>query len=120
MSQHPSTFRIIFMAGVAVTVALGVGVIGVTAKETPTGAPAAERGYRVAARECSGCHSIEPQGESPRPGAPPFREVRHRYNAISLAREFQAISAVGHYEMPARPISKSDGDDLIAFIESLG
>lgn len=80
----------------------------------------AERGYRVAARDCAGCHSIDKVGNSPRPSAPPFREVRPRYNELSLAREFAAIGQVGHYEMPPKPISDSDGRDLAAFIESLG
>jgi mono/diheme cytochrome c family protein len=82
--------------------------------------PAAERGARIAARECSGCHAVDLQGASPKPAAPPFRDVRRRYNEISLAREFETISQVGHYEMPPKPISKADGEDLIAFIESLG
>jgi mono/diheme cytochrome c family protein len=81
---------------------------------------AAERGYKVAARECAGCHAIDKTGESPRPGAPPFRDVRRHYNEISLEREFQAIREVGHYAMPPKPISQADGRDLIAYIESLG
>ena len=81
---------------------------------------AADRGYKVAARECAGCHAIERTGESPRPGAPPFRDIRRHYNEISLEREFQAIREVGHYAMPPKPISQGDGRDLIAYIESLG
>jgi cytochrome c len=80
---------------------------------------AAERGYRVAARDCAGCHALEKQGESPRLGAPPFRDIRRRYNEISLQREFEAIREVGHYEMPPTPISLSDGRDITAYIESL-
>ena len=80
---------------------------------------AAERGYRVAARDCAGCHAVEQTGASPRPGAPPFRDVRRRYNEISMQREFEAIREVGHYEMPPTPISLSDGRDLSAYIESL-
>jgi cytochrome c len=80
---------------------------------------AAERGHRVAARDCAGCHAIENVGNSPRPGAPPFRDIRRRYNEISMQREFEAIREVGHYEMPPTPISLSDGRDLTAYIESL-
>jgi cytochrome c len=80
---------------------------------------AAERGLHVAARDCAGCHAIEKIGDSPRPGAPPFRDIRRRYNEISMQREFEAIREVGHYEMPPTPISLSDGRDLTAYIESL-
>ena len=65
------------------------------------------------------CSSVTSR-ESPRPGAPPFRDVRRRYNEISLQREFEAIREVGHYSMPPKPISNADGRDLIAYIESLG
>lgn len=113
-------------SSVALVLALGAGVaiFGIGAQVSAAGIPkhdvAADRGYKVAARECSSCHAIGRVGESPRPSAPPFREIRRRYNEISLNREFEAISEVGHYEMPAKPISKSDGEDLIAYIESLG
>ena len=79
----------------------------------------AERGHLVAARDCARCHAIEPAGVSPRPTAPPFRDIRRRYNEISLQREFDAIRDVGHYEMPPTPISPADARDLAAYIESL-
>jgi mono/diheme cytochrome c family protein len=111
-------------AHVAVLIAFaGLVQLASTAVAMPNfgkGEVTAERGYRVAARECAGCHSIEKTGESPRPGAPPFRDVRRRYNEISLQREFEAIREVGHYSMPPKPISNADGRDLIAYIESLG
>ena len=79
--------------------------------------PSEERGYRVAARECATCHAIDATGDSPRMDAPPLREVRRRYNGASLAREFETIGRVGHYQMPAKAISRSDREDLIAYIE---
>jgi mono/diheme cytochrome c family protein len=112
----PSATR--FPLAVAVLVAISAGMA--SAKDAPGPSVAAQRGYRVAARECSSCHAVDRLGESPKPTAPPFRDIRRRYNELSLAREFQAISEVGHYEMPAKPISKGDGEDLIAYIESLG
>lgn len=81
---------------------------------------AVTRGRTFAARECGSCHALDLVSESPRPAAKPFREIRLRYNELSLRREFDAITEVGHYEMMPTPISASDGRDLIAFIESLG
>lgn len=78
------------------------------------------RGHVVAQRECAGCHAIEKSGASLNPAAPPFRDIRVRYNETSLQREFEAIREVGHYEMPPKPIPLADGRDLIAYIESLG
>jgi len=119
MAASSSQHRFAMTGALAVLVAT-CGVAGAFAREMPRRDVTEERGYRIAARECAGCHAIELRGESPRPSAPPFREIRSRYNEISLRREFEAISQVGHYEMPAKPISTSDGQDLIRYIESLG
>jgi len=114
------TSRVVAVSA-ALALALSAPVVVIAgAMPFSTHDPAAERGARVAARECSGCHAVDLQGASPKPAAPPFRDVRRRYNEISLGREFEAISQVGHYEMPPKPISKADSEDLIAFIESLG
>jgi cytochrome c553 len=78
-----------------------------------------ERGHMVAARDCARCHAVEAAGPSARPTAPPFRDIRHRYNELSLQREFAAIREVGHYEMPPTPISQGDARDLAAYIDSL-
>ena len=104
----------------ACVAAISAGALGAWARDMPHRDVAAERGYHVAARECAGCHAIELRGESPKPAAPPFRDIRRRYNEVSLSREFEAISEVGHYEMPPKPISRNDGEDLIRYIESLG
>lgn len=101
------------------TTCLGVGWVAL-AKDAPQRVGAVERGYRVAARECAMCHAIDDRSDSPRIDAPPFREIRRRYNAASLARELDAIRKVGHFEMPAKPISKTDGQDLIEYLESWG
>jgi mono/diheme cytochrome c family protein len=115
MIKRAHLFVLIAFAGAAQFAAAAVAM-----PTFPKASVAAERGYRVAARECAGCHSIDRQRDSPRPGAPPFRDIRHRYNEISLEREFQAIREVGHYAMPPKPISLADGRDISAYIESLG
>ncbi|MDB5451757.1 MAG: cytochrome c family protein [Caulobacteraceae bacterium] len=112
-SSRSLAFVLAFGAAIAIS-------SGVCAKERPGRSVSAERGNRVAARECAGCHAIDRSGKSARPTAPPFREIRRRYSAKSLQREFEAISEVGHYEMRPKPISKADGEDLIAYIGSLG
>ena len=114
------TLRSAALIVVLVGGALVVTSPGASAKNIfPRRDTAAERGHRVAARDCAGCHAIEKVGDSPRPGAPPFREIRRRYNEASMQSEFAAIREVGHYEMPPTPISLSDGRDLTAYIESL-
>lgn len=117
MKSSPSPTALIILGA---AMALGLGVVAVTAAETPQRSGQVERGYRVAARECAVCHAIEGPGPSPHAGAPSFQSVRGRYNAVSLSRELDSIRKVGHFEMPAKPISQSDGEDLIAYIQDRG
>jgi cytochrome c len=104
--------------------AMASGIAGCAASSATANQATADagalRGRQVAARECAGCHAIDQNSDSPSFSAPPFRDIRRRYNRISLAREFVAIGQGGHYQMPPTQISSSDGADLIAFIESLG
>jgi mono/diheme cytochrome c family protein len=111
-SRRPALFTSFFLVAVAIA---GCATSSAVAPDT-----AAQRGQRVAVRDCGGCHAIDAKSESSRFSAPPFRDIRRRYNRISLAREFVAIGQGGHYQMPPTQISSSDGADLIAFIESLG
>jgi hypothetical protein len=44
--------------------------------------------------------AIDTQSASPTFSAPPFSEIRRRYNSFSLVREFVSIGQTGHYGMP--------------------
>ena len=81
---------------------------------------AAARGRAAAERQCAQCHAIGAAGESPRASAPPFRQIRMRYAGVSLERELEAITQVGHYEMRQTPIGATDIKDLTTYIEGLG
>lgn len=81
---------------------------------------AAERGAAFAARECSRCHALGQVGDSPRAGAPPFRDIRIRYNEITFQRRMAEIAEGGHFEMPPLTIDAADARDVSAYIESLG
>jgi mono/diheme cytochrome c family protein len=113
------TFAVL-LAAAGVGLALPAARSHAAAKTAKTFDAGAERGEQIAARECARCHATDKTSPSPRASAPPFRDIRRRYNALSLSREFVTIGQVGHYEMPPTPISRSEGEDLIAFIESLG
>jgi cytochrome c len=81
--------------------------------------PALARGEWVAQRECAQCHAVGPDGKSPRSSAPTFREIRLRFNPISLERRLHPMPDVGHDAMPPRSLSSSDVPDLVAYIQSL-
>jgi mono/diheme cytochrome c family protein len=79
---------------------------------------AEERGQALVQHDCAACHAIEDGLGSPNPSAPAFATIRLRYNSLSLERLLTTISHDGHWEMPRRPLSTTDVQDLVAFIES--
>jgi mono/diheme cytochrome c family protein len=85
-----------------------------------TPAAEVERGARLAQQRCASCHGMAPTGRSLNLAAPPFRDIRLRYNALSLEREMAKISVRGHFEMGPQVIGAAEAEDLAAYIESLG
>jgi mono/diheme cytochrome c family protein len=81
--------------------------------------PALARGAWVAERDCAQCHAVRAEGKSPNSNAPTFREIRLRFNPISLERRLHPMPAEGHDAMPPRSLSAADVPDLVAYIQSL-
>jgi mono/diheme cytochrome c family protein len=77
------------------------------------------RGAMVAERACAGCHAVAIVGDSRNPSALPFRDIRIRYNTISLERELARITKEGHFEMPRTAIADGDIPEIVAYIETL-
>ena len=113
--------RVMIFSACLAAMAAGCAVNGASAPEaTATAAnPAAERGQRFAERRCAGCHAVG-LDETPASSGPRFRDIRTRFNAISLQRRFAEISQHGSGEMPPIQITQAEAEDLIAYIESLG
>jgi mono/diheme cytochrome c family protein len=86
----------------------------------PVQAPGVDSGAHIAQIRCAACHAVGPQGTSPKIGAPPFTQIRMRYNALSLESELARISKQGHYDMRPLTINPDEARDLAAYIESLG
>lgn len=89
-----------------------------SAKGPPAFNPAADRGLAFAERRCAGCHMVGLDETSATDG-PRFRDLRMRYNSISLAKRFAEVSQHGTGEMPPVAFTPSEADDLIAYFESL-
>lgn len=87
--------------------------------ETPPQPPThAEVGHRIAERMCSRCHQINPTGDIPNSGSPPFRVLAKRYDEVTLGRKLDDI-ATGHYDMPPTAVTNDEIDSLVAYLESL-
>jgi cytochrome c len=78
-----------------------------------------ELGRQIAQDNCSRCHAIGPEGDSPFEPAPPFREVAQRWPPSYLAEALGEGIVVGHPDMPEFVFSDPEIDGLIAYLESL-
>ena len=98
---------------------LAGAALSVTLAAAPVSAPGVDSGAHLAAQRCAGCHAIGPQGRSHNLAAPPFRDIRLRYNGLSLERELAKISKQGHFEMRPTAIRADEARDIADYIESL-
>jgi len=80
---------------------------------------AVAKGAVIAERNCGGCHSVGPFGPSPRPPAPPLRELSARYPVADLVGAIGEGAPTGHPQMPRFQMPLEDSRDLVAYVLSL-
>lgn len=88
-----------------------------TVPESYDGDPA--KGRELAERLCSSCHSIEISGPSPRPTAPPLRDVLYNYPAHQLEEDLQKSSHIAFLQMPQFHLGEHGGADLVSYITAI-
>ncbi len=76
-------------------------------------------GRTLAETRCGSCHALQGGQPSPNPTAPPFAVVAKRYSGLRVDWELEAITQVGHYQMPVRVLSAPEIAALSAYIRSL-
>ena len=76
-------------------------------------------GRRLSEINCTRCHNIEAEGESPITDAPPFREISLNYDTMELIDGFMEGLAVRHPLMPDWEVTEPQAEALTAFIVSL-
>lgn len=90
-----------------------------------TNASAAESERRVAlgkdlaTANCSRCHAIGATGASANPKAPEFRNLKQRHPLLSLREPLTRGIAAQHDEMPRFPLSMSEIDAIVAYVNGL-
>ncbi len=77
-------------------------------------------GKRLAEINCTRCHNIEAEGESPLTDAAPFREIAENYDEMELVDGFMEGLAVRHPLMPDWEVTEPQAESLAAFVMSLG
>lgn len=93
-----------------------VGWKGDSLRSEPT---EVEQGRAIAERNCASCHAIDRKSASPRPGAPPLRDVLALYEADNLAYRFIEGMRVGHDDMPHFDFDVRAANSLIAYIGTI-
>lgn len=77
-----------------------------------------QRGRRIVARACAGCHATSFAGPSAYRAAPPLWRLRPDRSPESLQRA--AAGAAGHqYAMPSVILSLQEAGDVVAYIRAL-
>ncbi len=100
--------------------AAGAGLVAcATTPGEPSKADLAARGRNLALTECSQCHAVGSSAGNPTSATPSFASVAQTYRNTRLDWELEAISQVGHYRMPRKPLTSIDIADLTAYIRSL-
>lgn len=92
------------------------GIVGIPSP--PKLDAAQQRGRDFAVRRCSGCHTVGLDDGGAGDG-PTFRKLATRYNPISLGRRFAEVSQHGFDRMPPVEFTRSEAEDLIAYVNSL-
>ena len=76
-------------------------------------------GQMVAEKNCAWCHAVGAKGESPNSQAPAFRDIHARHPILALRTPITRAIATPHDRMPKLPLSESEIDSIIAYINSL-
>jgi mono/diheme cytochrome c family protein len=77
------------------------------------------KGEVLLRENCSSCHAIGKEGDSPHPPAPPFRTLSSKYPVEDLAESLAEGIVSGHPDMPIFVFSPQDVEAIIDYLESI-
>jgi mono/diheme cytochrome c family protein len=79
----------------------------------------AQKGKALAEKNCSWCHAVGSEGDSPNPKAPQFRNLQSRHPLLTLRAPLSRGVAAPHDQMPGFKLTNSEIDEIVAYINSL-
>jgi cytochrome c len=77
------------------------------------------KGEGLVRKDCSICHAIGKDGNSPHPEAPPFRTLSSKYPVEDLAESLAEGIVSGHPDMPIFVFSPHDVEAIIEYLQSI-
>lgn len=78
-----------------------------------------DRGEALVRENCSRCHAIGKEGDSPHPQAPPFRNLSRNYPVEDLAESLAEGIVSGHPDMPIFVFGPHDVEAIIEYLQSI-
>jgi cytochrome c len=105
-----------FRAGLAAAAALIMaGTVAASAAEKGL----ADKGEVLVKENCSRCHAIGKEGDSPHKEAPPFRTLSKHYPIEDLSESLAEGIVSGHPDMPIFVFSPHDVEAIIEYLQSI-
>src|SRR3990172_1255570 len=77
------------------------------------------KGEVLVRENCSRCHAVGTEGDSPHPDAPPFRTLSTKYPVEDLSESLAEGIVSGHPDMPIFVFSPHDVAAIIEFLQSI-
>jgi cytochrome c len=77
------------------------------------------KGEALVRENCSRCHAIGKEGDSPHPQAPPFRTLSNEYPIENLAESLAEGIVSGHPDMPIFVFSPQNVAAIINYLQSV-
>jgi mono/diheme cytochrome c family protein len=78
-----------------------------------------DKGEVLVKKNCSPCHAIGKEGDSPHKEAPPFRTLSAKYPIDDLAESLAEGIVSGHPDMPIFVFGPHDVEAVIQYLESI-
>ena len=78
-----------------------------------------DKGEALVRENCSRCHAIGKEGDSPHKEAPPFRTLAKNYPIEDLAESLAEGIVSGHPDMPIFVFGPHDVEAIIEYLQSI-
>lgn len=100
-------------------VALGIALLLGLATASAAEKDLTDKGEVLVKENCSRCHAIGKEGNSPHPEAPPFRTLSSRYPIEDLSESLAEGIVSGHPDMPIFVFNAADVEAIIDYLNSI-
>jgi cytochrome c len=94
-------------------------VLGLTTDATAAEKNLVNKGEVLVKQNCSRCHAIGKEGDSPHPQAPPLRTLSRKYPIEDIAESLAEGIVSGHPDMPVFVFDPNDVEAIVQYLESI-